>query len=339
MAENNGATHVHLPGQQPSGGYGAGYGGVLPYFGQLQLGGQIAQGNQNLHQEVAQQGRLSGSEHAQIQQSICNAEGKLLANTCHEGREGMKATTDAAHFVQGAIERGSDKAVVASERNGIASRDAIERTGANAINAVERNGSDTRDATWRTSSDVKESVNRNGSDTRDAVFRVGDANKETTNLNGQQNLLSTERNFATLNTGLERSAAELRGLIDRNNMVTVSSSKDNALELLKAKSDLERQNCEGFAAVKLQGCENTNAIQIEAFRNKEALSKQIADCCCELKLLATKQHCDIQQKVDARATETQQLVRDSEANRVREALQACNQENLFLKMAQKGHGN
>lgn len=84
----------------------------------------------------------------------------------------------------------------------------------------------------------------------------------------------------------------------------------NQVELSKYFAIAERETNKQFALATLAASQNAAAI-----------SSQLADCCCEIK--AT---------VNSTANDTQALIQATEANRVRDALAASQQENLFLRL-------
>lgn len=91
---------------------------------------------------------------------------------------------------------------------------------------------------------------------------------------------------------------------------------------------LERQAADNYANIQLEACKNKASLELEALRNKCELVKQLSDCCCELK-----------ESVLATSSTTQQLIRDTETSRVRDALAACTTENLILRLGGNGNGN
>lgn len=112
--------------------------------------------------------------------------------------------------------------------------------------------------------------------------------------------LSDEKNHGDTRRLIEHATHEIKSAVQDNHSAIILTAKENTIELLKAKCDLERQ----------------------ASDNKTCLSKQI----CELKEVTTSQHCKLKQ-----------LIRELDANRLRDALEACKTENLILRLC-KGMG-
>lgn len=84
----------------------------------------------------------------------------------------------------------------------------------------------------------------------------------------------------------------------------------NQVELSKYFAIAERETNKQFALATLAASQNAAAI-----------SAQVAECCCEVKAA-----------VNSTANDTQALIQATEANRVRDALAASQQENLFLRL-------
>ena len=84
----------------------------------------------------------------------------------------------------------------------------------------------------------------------------------------------------------------------------------NQVELSKYFAIAERETNKQFALATLAASQNAAAI-----------SAQVAECCCEVKAA-----------VNSTANDTQALIQAQEANRVRDALAASQQENLFLRL-------
>jgi hypothetical protein len=115
---------------------------------------------------------------------------------------------------------------------------------------------------------------------------------------------------------------------------------DAKYEALKNKEKLYAQAASNFAASQLDSYKNKAElamqvadVKFEASKTKDHLSRQMDECCCELKMLSSKEACDIQQKIDAKSSEQKELTRALDENRVRDALRDSTTENAFLKLA------
>jgi hypothetical protein len=192
-------------------------------------------------------------------------------------------------------------------------------------------------------------------DNTDRYYISGEANADVRAKNLldaiQQASSSSTTGFYDIKNGIDASRERLQEQLYEQNTVNVAAHRDTILELTKdicatqkevaqgfAQGSLEhcrdtgalsKQMSDGFAAVQLEAAKNYSAIQLEAKQNKFELSRQLADCCCEMK-----------EKLIETASATQQLIRDQENNRLRDSLAAANNENLYLRLngGSGGHG-
>ncbi len=168
---------------------------------------------------------------------------------------------------------------------------------------------------------VQNSVERNGADNRAAIER-----------NGGQTRESVERNSGELKNSISASAFETRGLIQGNANIHNLALKDIQLDICKSEKNQLFEMAKMQASIEKQASENTCHIQMEALKNKQDLSTQLAECCCELKEKIDRCCCELKEKVDLRATETNLLLRELDSNRIKEQLAAAQQENFLLKL-------
>ena len=82
-----------------------------------------------------------------------------------------------------------------------------------------------------------------------------------------------------------------------------------------------KQTADSFAITQQNVLETTSQIKIQALKTNTVLAAQLAECCCEIK-----------GRIDDKTSATNDLLRLTESNRVRDALNAVNTENLFLKL-------
>ena len=338
------------------GGYGAGYASMYPYFSGIQsqlLSNQVSNSNSQILDTIGTNSRLNGTEHGAIISEISssksditgevNSSGRMNADLIHQNAAGnLKATYDATNVVSASVRDNSLNNKEAIERNGIALRD-----------AVERNGEATRDQVHRTSSNVKDqvtdfgnrnlmSIERNHGVAIASQERIAGELRNFLDRNNTTNLLAIKENTLEICKAkgeLERQAA------DNTAMLKYKSLK-NKCELEKQASDnyaaIQTKAIENKAALAKQTAENHASSQLLAFQNKEALAKQLSDCCCELKQLVTTQHCEIKEnnyrdtttilgKVSDEGSETKQLIESTEADRIRDELNAVREQLRLLK--------
>lgn len=106
----------------------------------------------------------------------------------------------------------------------------------------------------------------------------------------------------------------LAGLIGREALQSQLQAANNfgAIQLESAKN---------FAAQRLENDKQFALASMAACQNKEALARQLADCCC-----------DIKAAVNMTANATQALIQSTESARIRDALAASTNENLILRL-------
>jgi hypothetical protein len=88
--------------------------------------------------------------------------------------------------------------------------------------------------------------------------------------------------------------------------------------VLKTQNELERQAGANYADLKFQAAENKSAIILDSTQNANAISKQLAECCCEIK-----------EKISMRADQTDFLINSIEKERIRDQLRAAQNDNLI----------
>ena len=111
-------------------------------------------------------------------------------------------------------------------------------------------------------------------------------------------------------------------------------------QVLETKYELARQACEyngsteihiieSKCALERRAAYNRASFELYAHKNREAIQRQLAECRCEIK-----------EKIAG----TNELIREIDSNRIRDALNDAKQDNLFLRLAQQskcgcGNGN
>ncbi len=195
----------------------------------------------------------------------------------------------------------------------------------------------------KASCDIKDDVCMSTAAITATVERQTIACREAVERNGQLNLSSLERNSAEIRSSIQRTAGETQNLISRTSTDILLSTKENLHEICKAQGSIERQAAENKAcllleaeknsrvlerqaadnasAIRLDLCQTENRLTLQAAQNKADLASQIATCCCEVK-----------EKIDTRANQTDLLVRELDVSRVRDALAAAQQDNLILRL-------
>lgn len=204
----------------------------------------------------------------------------------------------------------------------LSNRDAIERAGIVANDAANRNGSE-----------ILAAVERHGCENNISIERtkgeiISSVDKTVGSIESSINKLSTDILVAQ-----EKGNGDIKQLISETNNLTVSSSKDIQLELCKATEKLTVQASENIGKVELcisdikrhievQIAEVISQLHLEALNNIKVLSSQMMECCCELKeMMSTTNHA------------TQQLIRELENTRMKDALANANMELMMKKFS------
>jgi hypothetical protein len=216
--------------------------------------------------------------------------------------------------------------------NNLANMANNERLGLNINDNVYRSHLANREAVERNADWTRDAVQVNGTATLLAVERTGAAGVNATerSTNELSNLIT--HNSGEIKTAQQAIAGETRKQISDNHTEVITSSKDILINenkntgkiLLQASNNAGKGELD-ITSVKtrleLQAAQNVAQVQLEALKNKNSISAQLAECCCELK-----------QIVQNSAQTTQQVVQEIENNRVRDALAAINTENLISRL-------
>lgn len=196
------------------------------------------------------------------------------------------------------------------DRYYIAGQSASEVRAKALLDAIQRNS----DAASSGFAATQATVERTGAVTRDETIMSREKLQEelaaynTSNLSAHQNTILE----------LTKDVADIK-------YTTATGFGQSSLEHCRDTGLLAKQMSDGFAAAQLEAAKNFGAIQLEAKQNKFELSRQLADCCCEMK-----------EKLIETASATQQLIQANETSRLRDSLASANSENLFLRFAQGG---
>jgi hypothetical protein len=204
----------------------------------------------------------------------------------------------------------------------LSNRDAIERAGIVANDAANRNGSDVLSAVERHGSENAISIERSKGEIISVI------EKDSGDIQNTINKLSTD-----IMVSQEKGNSDIKQLISETQNVVVTSNKDIQLELCKTTEKLTVQASENIGRVELcindikrhielQISEVISQLHLEALNNIKVLSSQMMECCCELKeMMTTTNHA------------TQQLIRELENNRMKDALANANMELMMKKFS------
>lgn len=178
---------------------------------------------------------------------------------------------------------------------------------------VERQGLHNSNSTERTSDKTQGVVRSEAHRTQDELEKFGF--KELDAIHSVHNSVHNAEKY--LYAGMSQNAKDVLLEFERTKLRIDSNHKDLIL-----------QNCENAKDAALaardlmhQADKNTAAIQLEAYRHKEELARQIAECCCEQKALTIE-----------KAAQTQDLIRDSEKDRLKDERDKLREELIALRV-------
>jgi hypothetical protein len=244
---------------------------------------------------------------SELQKSQCNQSSDLIATS---ERQNFAAETRQRHQTTHIL-------------------DNLRDTDSEVKDAIERRGSENYAATMTTFSDLRASQERL------AGQGQVQAEKNTNELVGYasaQAVRSTQQYGDTLykmkevekNIGDYFNTTRVEVLNVGNNVERQSSAQfaKTQADLFKIESSLGRQADYNFAATQKQASDNYANIQIEALKLNGALSKQMVECCC-----------DVKQTVAASEDNVKSLINANETDRLRARLLAT--ENALVE---RNHG-
>lgn len=211
------------------------------------------------------------------------------------------------------IDRTGSVNLTATERNGSAILTSTERNGSANIAATQKLGTDLGIQAERLQNETALSFGQIGESVHHVeiagVKHTGDILRE---INKSENVLGRQAGdyFAKSQQDLVRVENSLGRLADSHfsslqNQASVNSGK-LAYDIAKVEAKLE-----------LQAANNTAAIQLETLKSKGDIMDKMADCCCEIK-----------ERVDASGSSIKDLIRSTDSERLRDALQAAETRNL-----------
>lgn len=243
-----------------------------------------------------------------------------------------QAANDSARDILAAVERNGGAAVGASKDafNGLLA--SIERnSGENRMTTITADGASQarladvrRDITTNINAlegEVLATVNKNHGD---LINVVGNTAWETRqNQNTQYAALLSETQKSAAAGALQNAQYYASNLLEgQKSTALLAKQQDNQFAAMISKQDnhfaallLEQQKVKECLSLQLQ------EAKYEALKNKNELSKEMGDCCCEIKM-----------KVDQRTQDVINTVDTLDRNRLRDDLTVANNENNVLKL-------
>ncbi len=242
-----------------------------------------------------------------------------------------QAANDSARDILAAVERNGGAAVASSKDayNGLLA--SIERnSGENRMTTITADGANQarladvrRDLTQNLTAmegEVLSAINKNHSDT---ITAIGNTAWETRqNQNAHYSSLLSEQQKASAAGALQNAQYYASNLLEgQKSTALLAKQQDNQFSAMISKQDnhfaallLEQQKVKECLSLQLQ------EAKYEALKNKQELSKELAECCCEIKM-----------KVDNRSQDVINTVDTLDRNRLRDDLTVANNENNLLR--------
>ena len=112
----------------------------------------------------------------------------------------------------------------------------------------------------------------------------------------------------------------------------------NKTDLAMQMAEFKFEACKGKDALSRELAECCCEIKMQAAESKNSVQKQIDDCCCELKMEVTKGDCEINKNIDLKSMEAKELARYIDGVRVRDELREAQTENTALKYCNDDYG-
>jgi len=215
-----------------------------------------------------------------------NARDDIVSSVERTATAGVLATNQIGNQLSTAIDRNGVAGIMATKDTQNELSTAVERTGATAVNATERlNGAvlsemhniarDDRAYYFNQHTQVLQDVNKgaiaNSEYTKQTQLLMKDAEIRNTDLARQTHLLGKDAELRALETAKQLTADIYK---------TAAETHKQAAEYHAIST---RDHLTTRADVMKQALENTMMIQTEALKNKECLSRQMMECCCQLK--------------------------------------------------------
>ena len=257
-----------------------------------------------------------------------------------------------------AIERVAGEGRLTTTVTDAASRQASNDSARDILRAVDRIGSDTIGSVKDTYSGLLGSIERNSGENRSAVLATaGQTDSKLldvrysiindVNRTGSDILSSNQQNLNVLTKHVTDGAWEQRSALasgfqniseeylrTKHDLAQQASTyySSSILESQKTAALLANKQDNHFAALLLEQQKAKECITLqlqeakyEALKNKCDMSKEMAECCCEIK-----------QKIDQRSQDVIGTVDTLDRNRLRDEINTTHNENSLLKLAEFG---
>lgn len=144
--------------------------------------------------------------------------------------------------------------------------------------------------------------------------------------------MAIERNAGDIKQNVDKVAFFLAKNVSDGLCDLKGDVKEGLKETLIAAAKLDTDILKGFGETNLEMLKAHNILERQAADNSSTIRLEALKYKAELEHRMDTGFCAVQQKIDCKSAETNNLIRDLEACRIKESLAACNNENLFLKL-------
>jgi len=250
-----------------------------------------------------------------------DAIGKVGAGVCDSSRDLMRDMHNVDNHVSGSVERLGLYNVSATERSGDKTQSVVASESHRTQNSVEVESHRTQDAINGSERYLYAGMSQNA---RDILLQ---ASSNTAAI--QSSLCNDTKDIllqAASNTDkvMSQNANQFKDVL----LQAAQNAKEQAVQSTLNAKDAIIAATSNFKDMVILGEKNTAAIQLEAYRHKEELARQIAECCCEQKILA----CEARELAVKNSCDTQALVRELDTTRIRDELARAREELVALRV-------
>jgi hypothetical protein len=288
-------------------------------------------------ERVAGEGRLTTTvTDAASRQAANDSARDILRAVDRVGSEAVVTTKDAYNGLLASIERNSGENRMATVLADTASQARLADTRRDINTSITNLEGELLLTLNKISGDTIQSIGNTAWETRQNNNAHFATLLSETQKSSAANALQSAQNYAS--TLLENQKSfNLLGKQHDNQFAAMISKQDNnfatlLLEQQKTKECLAQQAAQQFAISQLEAQKVKEVITLqlqdakyEALKSKNELSKEMSECCC-----------DIKQKIDQRTQDVIGTVDTLDRNRLRDEINTTNNENNLLKFAEFG---
>ena len=286
-------------------------------------------------ERVAGEGRLTTTvTDAATRQANNDSARDILRAVDRVGSDSVVATKDSYNGLLASIERNSGENRMATVVADTASQARLADTRRDISTTINNMEGELLSTLNKLSGDTLQSIGNTAWETRQNNNAHFATMLSETQKGSAANALQAAQNYASQLLENQKSFNSL-GRQQDNQFAALISKQDNnfatlLLEQQKTKECLAQQAAQQFAISQLEAQKVKEVITLqlqeakyEALKSKNELSKEMAECCC-----------DVKQKIDQRTQDVIGVVDTLDRNRLRDEINTTNNENNLLKFAE-----